>query len=122
MLRYLSAEWIEAVGRAASGVRVEGVAPLSIDHVVGEHRWHLVWDGASLTVGLGETGTATLRFEQDEATARAIAEGAVNAQTAFISGRLRITGDVERLIDSAPLFTALDAALAPVRALTEFDA
>ena len=59
-------------------------------------------------------------FEQDYATAVGLATGVLNAQTAFVSGRLRVTGDMDLLMASQPVFAALDAVFGDVRRRTEF--
>ena len=41
--------------------------------------------------------------------------GRLNAQEAFIGGRILLTGDQQKLIDSQPVFGALDAVFASVR-------
>ena len=45
---------------------------------------------------------------QDWETAVAVATGELNAQEAFIGGRIRLTGDQQKLLDSQPVFRALD--------------
>ena len=50
----------------------------------------------------------------------AVATGELNAQEAFIEGRIRLTGDQQKLIDSQPVFGALDGVFTTVRAQTEY--
>ena len=61
-----------------------------------------------------------MRIEQEWDTAVAVATGQLNAQEAFINGRIRLTGDQQKLLDSQPVFGALDAVFANVRAGTEY--
>jgi len=44
----------------------------------------------------------------------------LNAQDAFISGRIQLTGDQQQLMSSTPVFRALDAVFAGVRDRTEY--
>ena len=57
-------------------------------------------------------------MEQDWATAVAVATGELNAQEAFVTGRIRFIGDQQLLIDSQPVFAALDSVFATVRERT----
>lgn len=45
----------------------------------------------------------------------------INAADAFISGKVRFSGDHEKVIAAQPLFAALDAVFSRVRARTQFD-
>ena len=55
-------------------------------------------------------------MEQTWETAVAVATGELNAQEAFVNGHIRLFGDQQRLLDSQPVFGALDAVFADVRA------
>ena len=55
-------------------------------------------------------------MEQSWATATAVATGELNAQEAFIKGLIRLTGNQQKLIESQPVFAALDAVFTSVRA------
>ena len=48
----------------------------------------------------------------DRASAVAVATGTLNAQQAFITGRIRLTGDQQKLVASTPVFVALDSVFA----------
>ena len=61
-----------------------------------------------------------MRFVQDWETAVAVATGTLNAQEAFIGGRIRLTGDQQKLLDSQPLFRALDGVFNAVRPRTDY--
>jgi hypothetical protein len=62
-----------------------------------------------------------VRFVQDWDTAVAVATSTLNAQEAFITGRVRLAGDQELLLASTPLFAALDRVFSAVRATTTYD-
>ena len=57
-------------------------------------------------------------MEQDWETAVAVATGELNAQEAFIGGHIRLFGDQQKLLESQPVFGALDAVFATVRERT----
>ena len=130
MIRYLSLDWIEALtaevaesrthaGRPADG-RQLGVTQVVTDGPEGEVTYHLqVGDGAA-RFGAGPAEPEDVRFEQDWDTAVAVATGELNAQEAFIGGRIRLTGDQQKLLDSQPVFQALDGVFTTVRSPTEY--
>ncbi|MEY2741574.1 MAG: hypothetical protein RL283_1676 [Actinomycetota bacterium] len=86
----------------------------------GDVRYHLTTRDGALVVAAGPASDPDVEFVQDWDTAVAVATGALGAQEAFISGRIRFSGDHQRLIDAAPLFAALDAAFDAVNARTRF--
>jgi putative sterol carrier protein len=49
-----------------------------------------------------------------------VSSGAINAQRAFMSGRLRIRGDMDKLIAAQRAIEALDVALQGPRARTTY--
>jgi putative sterol carrier protein len=59
-------------------------------------------------------------MEQDWDTAVGVATGTVDAEQAFITGRIRLSGDQMKLIAAQPLFGALDAVFTAVRADTDY--
>jgi hypothetical protein len=61
-----------------------------------------------------------VRMQQTWDTAVAVATGALDAQDAFIGGRILLTGDQQQLMASQPVFKALDAVFSVVRERTEY--
>ena len=59
-------------------------------------------------------------MEQSWDTAVGVATGTLNAQEAFINGRILLHGDQQRLLASQPVFGALDAVFSAVRTRTEY--
>ena len=129
MVRYLSLEWFDALSSevAASASLTElaqshtiGVTQVVTNGPEGDVTYHLqVGDGVA-RFGAGAADPENVRMEQDWATAVGVATGEQNAQEAFIGGRIRLTGDQQRLIDSQPVFAALDAVFKSVRERTEY--
>jgi putative sterol carrier protein len=60
-------------------------------------------------------------MEQDWQTAVAVATGELNAQEAFVGGRIRLFGDQQKLLDAQPVFGALDTVFATVRDRTTYE-
>ena len=129
VIRYLSLEWIEALTaevaasvamqEAANGTRL-GVTQVVTDGPEGEVTYHLQVDDGAAHFGAGPAEPEDVRFVQDWETAVAVATGTLNAQEAFIGGRIRLTGDQQKLLDSQPLFRALDGEFNAVRPGTDY--
>jgi len=129
MVRYLSLEWLDALARevAASTQLADlatthriGVTQVVTDGPEGDVTYHLqVGDGAA-AFGAGPAYPEDVRMQQDWATAVGVATGELNAQEAFIGGRVMLTGDQQKLVDSGAVFGALDAVFRSVRAETEY--
>jgi len=125
MLRYLTPEWIDAVASAAGDLEGPVGVRLTVQQRVtggpdGDVSYHMVVEEGKVAVRAGEAAAPDVVFEQDHATAVAVARGELAAQAAFMSGRLRVHGDVQRLIDDKDALTGLDGALRAVRATTEY--
>ena len=129
MFRYLSLEWIEALTaevaasaamqEASTGARL-GVTQVVTDGPEGEVTYHLQVDDGTARFGAGPAEPEDVRFVQDWVTAVAVANGTLNAQEAFIGGRIRLTGDQQKLLDSQPVFRALDGVFNAVRPETDY--
>ena len=129
MLRYLSLDWINALADevAASEHMRElahhhsvGVTQVVIDGPEGDVTYHLLVGDGSATFGAGPAEPEDVKMEQDWRTAVEVAIGELNAQEAFIGGRIRLFGDQQKLLDSQPVFGALDAVFASVRERTDY--
>lgn len=128
-VRYLSLGWIDALTREVAAS--ERMAEVAREHRIGVTQ--VVVDGPEDTVvyhvqvgdgrasfGAGPADPEHVRMEQDWDTAVAVATGELNAQEAFISGRIRLAGDQQLLLDSQPVFGALDSVFTSVRDYTEY--
>ena len=128
-VRYLSLGWLEALSRevaesetlaALAASHEIGVTQVVLDGPEGTVTYHLqVRDGAA-RFGAGPADPEDVRMEQDWATAVAVATGELNAQEAFIGGRIRLHGDQQRLLDAQPVFGALDGVFSTVREHTDY--
>ena len=129
MIRYLSLDWINALADevAASDQMREiadthriGVTQVVSDGPEGDVTYHLSVGDGSATFGAGPADPEDVKMEQDWETAVAVATGELNAQEAFIGGRIRLFGDQQKLLESQPVFGALDAVFATVRERTTY--
>lgn len=129
-MRYLSLEWIDALSaevsanptmQAAAADHTVGVTQVVSNGPDGDVVYHLQVADGSATFGAGAAWPEDVRFEQDWETAVGVATGAMNAQEAFIKGRIRLFGDQQKLMDSQPVFQGLDTAFGAVRSRTSYE-
>lgn len=130
MLRYLSLDWINALStevarsdqmhELASTHRI-GVTQVVCDGPEGDVTYHLQVGDGEAAFGAGPAEPEDVRMEQDWSTAVAVATGELNAQEAFINGHIRLYGDQQKLLESQPVFGALDAVFSRVRERTSYE-
>ena len=129
MVRYLSLAWIDALSQeVANSPRLAaladthriGVTQVVTDGPEGDVIYHLRLGDGSASFGAGRAEAEDVCMEQSWATAAAVATGELNAQEAFIKGLIRLTGNQQKLIESQPVFAALDAVFTSVREQTEY--
>jgi len=123
---YLSPAWFEAAdaalradtGLAAAGRGIHLVLQQTVDDPAPGTTWHIrVVDGAvSLLVGAADDATVT--FHCDRSTALDVHRGRTSAQAAFMSGRLRVGGNLAVLASSLGDLDAVADHLAGVREQT----
>ena len=128
-VRYLSLDWIDAVATAArASADVSAAAArteIGVTQVVTETPEGIVVYSLQVTDGVldfraGASYPEDVRFEQTWETAVGVATGAVNAQEAFIQGRILLTGDQQKLMDNPAIFGAMSAVFETVRERTEY--
>ena len=129
MVRYLSLAWIDALSDEV--LASSALAALAQDHRIGVTQvvtdgpegnvvYHLRLGDGTASFGAGPADDEDVRMEQSWDTAAAVATGRLNAQEAFIKGLIRLTGNQQKLIESQPVFAALDAGFTSVREQTEY--
>ncbi len=85
---------------------------LTIEQVITEDgavvgHYHLtISDGAAL-VHSGAPTAADITIRQDAETAQALRDGTLHAQGAFLTGRLSVDGDINKLLEHGPLLAQL---------------
>lgn len=129
MVRYLSLEWIDALGRevvarpalvAVGAANTIGVTQVVTDGPEGDITYHLQATADGVRFGAGPAEPEDVRMEQTWETAVGVATGTVNAQEAFVTGRILLSGDQARLLVTQPLFGALADVFAAVAADTHY--
>jgi putative sterol carrier protein len=129
VIRYLSLEWLDALTAevAASSKLQElaqhhviGVTQVITDGPEGTVAYHLQVDAGTARFGAGAAHPEDVKMEQTWDTATSVATGVLNAQEAFIKGRILLTGSQQKLMDAQPVFAALDDVFRTVRERTEY--
>ena len=129
MVRYLSLAWIDALSQevaksdalaALADTHRIGVTQVVTDGPEGNVIYHLRLGDGTASFGAGPAEAEDVCMEQSWATAAAVATGELNAQEAFIKGLIRLTGNQQKLIESQPVFAALDVVFTSVRQQTEY--
>jgi putative sterol carrier protein len=130
MVRYLSLDWIDAV--ATNVATNEQLGELADEHEIGftqvvsdgpegDVTYHLQVGDGRIDFASGPADPEHVRMEQTWETAVAVATGSLNAQEAFVNGHIRLYGDQQRLLDSQPVFGALDSVFSAVREQTSYE-
>jgi hypothetical protein len=129
VIRYLSLDWLDALATEVAGSadlqRLATEHTIGVTQVVtggpeGDVTYHLqVADGRAV-FGAGPADPEDVTMQQSWDTAVAVALGRLNAQEAFIKGRILLFGDQQKLIAAQPVFGALDAVFGAVRARTDY--
>ncbi|MCU1375645.1 MAG: hypothetical protein JWO68_2931 [Actinomycetia bacterium] len=115
---FLSDEWVDALAEAAATAEVDPTATLALRQVVDDVAWTVRVAGGRIRVD--REAAADLTITTDRATAAALVRGELATQDAFAAGRLRIGGDLSKLLAAASGLAGLDAAYAGVRADTTY--
>ena len=129
VIRYLSLEWLAALStevaesaalRALAADHTIGVTQVVTDGPEGTVVYHLQVGDGGAAFGAGSAFPEDVRIEQTWETAVGVANGTLNAQEAFIKGRVLLTGSQQKLLDSQPVFSALNDVFEKVRERTEY--
>ena len=125
MAKFLSQEWADDVLAALNGsddVRgaIKGVQ-LCIQQVVtgapdGEVSYWTKLDDGTVSGALGEASDADVTITQDYDTAVAMNKAELNAQAAFMQGKLKVTGNMGKLLQNQGAMQALGPVLSSVAA------
>lgn len=129
MVRYLSLEWIDALTAevaastelaALAGEHEIGVTQVITEGPEGDVVYHLQVGDGTASFGPGAAHPEHVRMQQTWETAVGVATGEIKAQDAFVSGRIALAGDQQKLMSAQPVFRALDTVFATVRERTEY--
>lgn len=128
-IRYLSTEWIEAVGvRVANSVAIQALADqhqVGITQVVtntpfGDVTYSFQVGSGRATFASGAASPEDVRFSESWDTALAINNDTMSPDEAILLGHVAFTGDHTKLVAAGDVFALLDSIFEEVRALTTF--
>ncbi|MEX2655545.1 MAG: SCP2 sterol-binding domain-containing protein [Acidimicrobiia bacterium] len=122
-VKFLSAEWAQAVEDALNShpgfKSAIGNADLGLQFNVsdtpdGDTAYYLKSSGGSTELTLGTLDNADVTIGQTYDTASAIAKGDLNTQTAFMTGKLKVAGNLAKLMMHQAAIQQWQAATADV--------
>jgi putative sterol carrier protein len=128
-LKYLSDEWAtaatEALNSNDSFKNAINNVTLSVQQNVtggpdGDTGYFMKLDGGNAQMAIGQAENPDVTIGQDYATAVAIAKGELNAQNAFMTGKLKVSGNMAKLMQHQGAFAGLEGALKPLQDQTEY--
>jgi putative sterol carrier protein len=117
-VKFLSEEWAKAVTEALNSneafkQQAQGKT-VKIQQVVTtpeETKYYFKLDDGTAEVAVGEIPDAEATLTQDYDTAVALAKNELNATAAYMSGKLKIQGDLMKLMQLQGLFNTLPQAV-----------
>lgn len=122
-VKYLTEEWASTVTEAlnssddfksaASGQSVK-LQQVVTDAPDGEAKYYFKIEDGAAEVGLGELEDAEATLTQNYETSVAILKEELNAQNAFMQGKLKIQGNMMKLMQLQGVFNAMPKATADV--------
>lgn len=123
MAVFLSDAWLAELDAAARTATPPAELRLVVQQVVVGDRgrdtaYAIRIEDGRMSVQPGRVEDADITLTQDRATAAEIAQGALSAQVAFMAGRLRVGGDLRKVLDRAGGLAALGDVFAGVRGAT----
>jgi putative sterol carrier protein len=122
-VKFLTEEWAQAMTdalnssesfqKAATGQQAS-IQQVVTDSPDGEVKYYFKLDGGTAEVSLGELADAEATISQNYETAVAIDRTELNAQNAFMQGKLKISGNMMKLMQLQGLFNAMPGAVSEV--------
>ena len=119
-VKFLSEEWAnEVTNRLNSSEEFKSAAgahEVKLQQVVtnapegGDKRYYFTLENGQAQVGVGELADAEATLTQDYDTAVAITKQELNAQNAFMQGKLKISGNMMKLMQLQGVFNAMPKA------------
>ena len=107
MSKFLSEDWANEVTAALNShegfKNAIGAADLKIefetqDGPEGDVNYYLATSGGNATLAIGDVESPDVTVKQSYDTAAAISKGELNTQTAFMTGKLKVSGNLAKLM------------------------
>jgi len=118
-VKFLSEEWAaaaqDAMNADAGFVGAIGTHTARLQQVVsasdGEKRYYVKLEDGKAEVAVGDVESPDATITQDYETAKGISTGELSAVAAYMSGKLRVQGDLMKLMTMQGVLTQLPNAL-----------
>lgn len=113
-MKFLSQEFLDKQKELAGSMEDRPQASILMQFVAtgvpdGDIKYYQKWEQGHLIENtLGETSDAEVTMTNSYADSVAIAKGELNAQTAFMTGKVRATGNMAKLMSLMPLTNSPD--------------
>jgi putative sterol carrier protein len=121
-VKFLSEEWVNEVKSAINDneafKNAAGSQSAKIQQVVsapdGEKRYWFKLEGGNVDLGTGDVDAPDATITQDYETAVALSKNELTGTAAYMSGKLKVSGDLMKLMAMQGVFNQLPAATANV--------
>ena len=119
-VKFLTEEWASTMTeklnasddfKSAAGSQQVKLQQVVTDSPDGEAKYYFTLDGGAAEVSLGEIQDADATITQNYETAVAINKMELNAQNAFMQGKIKISGNMMKLMQLQGVFTAMPKAV-----------
>jgi predicted lipid carrier protein YhbT len=129
MSKYLSQEWLDESRKLAEDQPVRPGATAKMQYVVtggpdGDIRYYWVLEnGKLLESRLGDLADADITLTQTYEDARKIQQGELDPNAAFMQGRMKVTGNMGKLMTLMPLTNSPEykALQEEIRGITDYE-
>lgn len=122
-VKFLTEEWASSITsalnssddfkKAATGQAAK-IQQVVSDAPEGEAKYYFKLEDGSAEVSLGEIADAEATITQNYETAAAVSKGELNAQNAFMQGKLKISGNMMKLMQLQGVINAMGKAVESV--------
>ena len=121
-VKYLSEDWAKQVTEALNGndafKQQAAGKTVKLQNVVtgadGETKYYFRLQDGQVDVGLGQIDDAEATLSADYETSAALSRAELNATAAYMSGKLKIQGDLMKLMQLQGLFNSMPQAVKDV--------
>ena len=122
-VKFLSQEWAEQISaalnsspefRSAATSKAMGLQQVVKDAPEGEIRYYFALEDGDASIALGELTNPDATVEQSYDTAVAMSRGEIGASQAFMQGKLKISGNMMKLMQLQGVLGAMPAAVKSV--------
>ncbi len=122
-VKFLSQEWAEQISaalnsstefRSAAASKAMGLQQEVKDTPEGEIRYYFALEDGSASIALGELTNPDATVEQSYETAMAMSRGEIGASQAYMQGKLKISGNLMKLMQLQGVLGAMPEAVKSV--------